>query len=172
ADRLKMGHNSQRSVRAPARLTSSKYFWRNPLRHQIAIMVFKPELAVNGLRLRVASFDFQMQSADAVFGADSGQKPQRAFADPEPAILGAQINLIDERVASVELQAVAERQHGVSRDLIRQENQKHASQRIVANYSQQSAAGSRFIERRQPVVSVKVAHHHDQRLEVVGSGGV
>src|SRR5215470_10355623 len=140
-----MDHNSQCSVREPfmrrglsprpfkaseaepvlvgdsgrACTTSSKDFWRNPLRHQIAIMVFKSELAVDGLRLRVASFDFQMQSADAVFGANTGQKLQRAFADPEPAILGAQINLIDERVAPVELQAEAERQHGVSRDLIR-----------------------------------------------------
>src|SRR5215471_3587634 len=45
ADRLKMDHNSQCSVRAPFMRWS---LWSQPFCHQIAIMVFKSELAVNG----------------------------------------------------------------------------------------------------------------------------
>jgi len=111
-----------------------------------------------------------VQSADAFRGANLGQKPQRAFADSPPAMLFAQVKFINERVAPMEFQAVAERQYGVSGDLIRQEYQKHMSERFIDDNGPQCAPGDCFIE-LQPVESVELAHHRDQYIDLIGSRG-
>src|SRR5215510_2706961 len=85
-------------------------------------------------------------------------------------MLFAQVKFINERVAPVEFQAVAECQYGISNNLIPHADQKPTSERFIADKGPQCAPGDCFIE-LQPVESVELAHHRDQYIDLIGSRG-
>src|SRR5438270_9995253 len=77
----------------------------DPLRHEVAVVVYEAGLAVERLRAGVGALDFEVEGADSERAADAFDELQGLPARAAPARFRSQVKLVEEGVAPAELEA-------------------------------------------------------------------
>ncbi len=142
---------------------------RDPLRHQVAVVVDEALLTVQGLRAGVRALDLEVERAHAELAAGLADELQCAVAESAAAQRVVEEDLVEKRVATAVLEAEAERERDVTAGAGAVLDEPDAPEPGIAQQGVHRRARDGLVECDR-LVRVERAHQRHQRVEVAAAG--